>query len=120
MTPEEKAAEFGRLWDWNKLTPEQKRAELERQKDESDLHAEMCTPDEKVGSVSDRMLIAPPPKRIQRAHPAAVELLGDLSDLGLSPSQLNPIQPPEMKRRTNETAEQVWLMEEARISEVLF
>lgn len=32
MTPEEKAAEFGRLWDWNKLTPEQKRAELERQK----------------------------------------------------------------------------------------
>lgn len=120
MTPEEKAAEFGRLWDWNKLTPEQKRAELERKKDESDLHAEMCTPDEKGGSVSDRMLIAPPPKRIQRAHPAAVELLGDLSDLGLSPSQLNPIQAPEMKRRTNETAEQVWLMEEARISEVLF
>ena len=76
MTPEEKAAEFGRLWEWNKLTPEQKRAELERQKDESDLYAEMCTPDEKGGSVSDRMLIAPPPKKDTEGTPGGSRVAG--------------------------------------------
>lgn len=66
------------------------------------------------------MLIDSTPQMVQNAAPAAVRLLGDFSEPGLLSSELNPIQPPEMKQRTNELAEQVRLMEEARISEMLF
>lgn len=70
------------------------------------------------------MLAASPPRRAQSDVPAAVELLGDLSELGLAPAELPdercPVRPPEMKPRMDELAEQVQLMEQARIEEILF
>ena len=66
------------------------------------------------------MLIAPPPQRRRSNIPAAVELLRGFSELGLEPSEQSPAPSPLEKRRTDEMAEQVRLMEEARIAEMLF
>lgn len=66
------------------------------------------------------MVVEPTPQRGQEAISAAVKLLGDFPELGLLSSELRPIQPLEMKPQTDELAEQARLMEEARISEMLF
>ena len=66
------------------------------------------------------MLIAPPPQRRRSNVPAEVELLGGFSELGWRPSEQSPAPSPLVKQRTDEMAEQVWLMEEARIAEMLF
>ena len=66
------------------------------------------------------MLIAPPPQRRRSNVPAAVELLGGFSELGWGLSEQSPAPSQLAKQRTDEMAEQVRLMEDARIAEMLF
>ena len=66
------------------------------------------------------MLIAPPPQRTRSGVPAAVELLGGFSELGLAPGEQSPAPSQLVKQPTDDVTEQVRLMEEARIAEMLF
>lgn len=66
------------------------------------------------------MLIAPPPQRRRSGVPAAVELLGGFSELGLAPGEQSPAPSQLVKQPTDDVTEQVRLMEEARIAEMLF
>ena len=66
------------------------------------------------------MLIAPPPQRRRSGVPAAVELLGGFSELGLAPGEQSPAPSQLVKQPTDEITEHVRLIEEARIAEMLF
>ena len=66
------------------------------------------------------MLIDPTPQRGQMAIPTAVKLLGDLSDLGMEPSECMVYQRPAVKQQTVALEEQLQRMLEAQISEILF
>ena len=59
------------------------------------------------------MLIAPPPQRTRSGVPAAVELLGGFSELGLAPGEQSPAPSQLVKQPTDDVTEQVRLMEEA-------